>query len=108
MAGPAVSNELPDFDSSFPAATAALEESVHALLSSGWEEGLRRRAYEIASAMSAGAKEAGWKQAAGVLQAMASLLSLPLKEVLSVRDELRNKLLELLEQLREDPLAQRA
>jgi len=98
----------PDFASLFPAAALALEGAVHALLASGWDEALRRRAHEMAAAMAAGAKDAGWKETAGVLGAVHSLLELPLGEVLSVREELRDKLIELLDLVREDPLAESA
>jgi hypothetical protein len=97
---------LSDFASAFPAARAALEESVHDLLSGGWEEPRRKRAQEIASALAQGARKAGWKDTAAVLGAIVELVDLPLGEVLTVRDELRNKLMELLELLGDDPLAQ--
>jgi hypothetical protein len=98
----------PDFASLFPAAAAALEGAVHALLASGWDEPLRKHAHEMATAMAAGAKDAGWGETSRVLGAIHSLLALPLGEVLSVREELRDKLLELLDLLREDPLAESA
>jgi hypothetical protein len=97
---------LAEFASAFPAARAALEESVHDLLSGGWEEPRRKRALEIASALAAGARQGGWRDTAAVLGAIVELVDLPIGEVVSVRDELRNKLIELLELLRDDPLAQ--
>jgi hypothetical protein len=103
------SGSLPsDFASLFPVAAAALEGAVHELLASGWDEPLRKHAHEMAAAMAAGAKDAGWKETAGVLGAVNSILALPLGEVLSVREELRDKLIELLDLLREDPLAESA
>jgi hypothetical protein len=98
----------PEFASLFPAAVLALEEAVHALLASGWDEPLRRHAHEMAAALAAGAKDAGWKETARVLGAIHSLLALPFGEVLSLREELRDKLIELLDLLREDPLAESA
>lgn len=89
-------NQLPDFATSYPAATAALERAVHDLLASSWDEMRRRRAHEMAVALSEGAKMAGWKETGGVLQAMASLLALPLEEVIGIREAMREKLLELL------------
>jgi hypothetical protein len=86
----------------------ALEESVHALISSGWEERQRKQAYDMAMAIAQGAKASGCKETAGVLDAITSLLAMPLAEVIPLRDELRDKLLELLDLLREDPLAQTA
>jgi hypothetical protein len=99
---------VPDFESSYPGARAALEEAVHALLSSGWDETLRRRAHEIATTLFEATRQAGWKEASSVLQALASLLALPLGDVISVREDLRNKLLELLDLLGDDPLAESA
>ena len=92
---------LPEFSASYPRALGALENAVHELLSSGWEEPRRRHAHEMAAALSDAAKSSGWKETGGVLQALGSLLALPLEEVIGLRSELREKLLELLALLTE-------
>lgn len=97
-----------DFVFSFPSAAAALENSVQELLSTGWEEPHRKRAHEFAAAFAQAARDAGWKEIAGILGAIASLLALPLREVLAIRDELRSKLIELLELLRHQSSAETA
>lgn len=98
----------PDFASGFRGAAAALEASVHDLLSTGWNEPERRRAHEIALAHTEGAKAAGWKETGGILQALTSLLALPLGEVIAIREALRTRLLELLELLRNLPASESA
>lgn len=90
------SGELPNCAVSYPKALAALEDAVHALPSSGWEEARRRHAHEIATSLSDGAKASGWKEIDLALQALGSLLSLPVEEAIAVRSELRDKLLKLL------------
>ena len=97
-----------DLGSSFPAAVKALEESVIALLSNGWEESPRYYAREVASALAASAKLSGWKEQARVLDSVRSLLALPIVEVIPIHQEVEAKLIELLAFLREDPLADTA
>ena len=104
MGRPAQGTGLPsDFASDFARASVALEEAVRTLLASDWEEPARRRAHQLATALCDSAKIAGWKEAGGVLQALASLLALPLDEVLSIKPALREKFLELLELLKSVP-----
>lgn len=98
--GAAPENRLPEFEESFPQGLAALEIAVHDLLSTGWEEPRRRRAHEISTALCDAAKMSGWKETGGILQAISSLLTLSLVETLSVREAIRDKLLELLGLLR--------
>lgn len=96
----ASSNPPSDFASDFARASIVLEEAVHDLLSSGWDELKRRRAYQLGAALCDGAKVAGWKETAGILQAISSLLAMPLEEVFSVQSALREKLQELLQVLK--------
>jgi hypothetical protein len=98
--GAAPENRLANFEASFPQALTALEIGVHDLLSTGWEESRRRRAHEMSTALCDAAKISGWKETGGILQAISSLLALPLVEILSVRETVRDKLLELLGLLR--------
>ena len=98
----------PDFASSFPSAVAALEGSVRDLLSNGWEEPYRKRAHDFTSAFAQAAREAGWKEIAGILGAMTSLLALSPEEVEPVRNELRDKLIELLDLLQDQSSAETA
>ena len=97
-----------DFASNFASAATALELAVRDLLKSGWNEPERRHAHEIAHALMEGAKVACWKETGGVLQALTSLLALPLDEVLSISEALRTRLLELLALLRDMPASESA
>jgi hypothetical protein len=85
-----------DFETDFSKALAQLESAVHQVISSGWDDSRRRRAHELSTALCDASKVAGWKETAGVLQALTSLLALPLGEILSVRETVRDKMLELL------------
>jgi hypothetical protein len=91
--------------STFPRAAAALDAAVRDLIASGWDEPRRRHALELAATLAEGASLAGWRETAVVLRALASLLALPLGEVLPLRGPLREKLLELLDLLDDDRAA---
>ena len=97
-----------DFESDFTKALAQLESAVHQVISSGWDDSSRRRAYELSTALCDASKSAGWKETAGILQALASLLVLPLEEILTVRETVRDKMLEFLGMLTKSVRSQSA
>ena len=97
-----------DFLSDFHRASRILEEAVRDLLASDWDEPCRRRAHQLAVALTDAAKASGWKETAGVVQAIASLLALSLGEVIGVRTALRERLLELLDVLKDSPASETA
>lgn len=78
-----------------------LERGVQELLDSHWDEVLRRRAHEVAEAVTAACKEWRLPEMAGVAQAIMSLLALRLEDVIAIQDALREKLDELLGMLKE-------
>src|SRR2546421_6932746 len=90
------SGPLPSDVGTFSKALFQLEFAVHEVISSGWDEPRRRRAFEMSAALCELSKVSDWKETAGILQALTSLLALPLGEILSVREMVRDKLLELL------------
>jgi hypothetical protein len=94
--------------SDFQRTLTVLEEAVHDLLESGWDEPRRRRAHELAVALADAAKASGWKETGGVVRAIASLLALSLGEVIGVRVALRERLLELLDVLKDSPASETA
>jgi len=87
------------FESDFRKTLVSLEIEVHHLIASGWNESLRRRASEMAAALHDASRTAGWRERACALQALRALLALPLREILSIREPVRDKMLELLEHL---------
>ena len=93
------SKPLPMDVGTFSKALFRLECAVQEVISSEWDETRRRVAYEMSTALCEASKVAGWKETAGILQALTSLLALPLEEILSVRETVRDKLLELVEML---------
>lgn len=97
-----------DFASDFARASARLEDAVHDLIASGWDEPKRRQAHELASALAEAAKASGWKELGGILQAVASLLAMPLGDVIAHRAAHREKLLELLALLKDSPASESA
>jgi len=92
--------ETSDPDSDFPRAVAALEEAVHDLLAGGWEEARRRRARDLAVALAQATRFAARKEP---LEKLSLLLALTLPEVVPIRRALREKLLDLLESLKDSP-----
>jgi len=97
-----------DFQATFARATLALEQTVYDLLSYGWDENFRVRAYEMALALTHAAKSAGHWETEGVLRAIGSLLALSAGEVAAIQPAVRDKLTELLNLLKRLPLSQSA
>lgn len=92
----------------FMKARTALETAVQDLLAAGWEEGLRRNTCEMAVALRQAARDAGWHETESTLRVVESLLALPSREALSIRQALREKLGELLGLLRKVPASRSA
>lgn len=78
-----------------------LERAVRDLLDHFWEEPLRRHTQELSTALLDGCKTYGYLELASVIRAIASLVALPMEEVLSLEDALRSKLTELVSLLKE-------
>jgi hypothetical protein len=97
-----------EFTANWPKASKVLEEAVHDLLSGGWEEDRRIRAYEMAVALTQSAKDAGWWETEAILRPLCSLLELSSEEVLSIRQAVCEKLLELLALLNKFPASRSA
>ena len=97
-----------DFASTFPRARKALESAVYDLVLNGWEESRRRRAYDMAVALTRAAKLAGWRDSEGLLRPLCCLLDLSVPQVDSIRQELGNKLMELLTLLKKQPASRSA
>ena len=97
-----------EFGAHFPGALSALEVAVDELLSAGWDELRRRRAHEMSTILCDASKIAGWKETGGILHAITSLLALPLGEILSIREAVRDRLLELLGILRDSTQSETA
>ena len=78
-----------------------LERAIDDLLENFWEEPLRRHAHELASALLASCKNYGYLELGSVTRAINSLVALPLEEVLSLEQPLKEKLKELVALLKE-------
>lgn len=89
------------FRSQLKAALRNLERAIEDVMEHFWEEPLRRHAHELASTLLEGCKTFGYLELASVVRAITSLLSLPLEDVLTLEDALREKLQELLGLLKE-------
>lgn len=90
-----------DFARRLVRAIAVLEEATRATLDEGWLEPERRRAHGIAVAIADACRASGLDETWAVARAIASLLALPLGEVLTLEDALREKFDELFALLRE-------
>jgi hypothetical protein len=89
------------FRSQLKSALRNLERAIQDLQEHFWEEPFRRYAHELASALLDGCKTHGYLELASVVRAITSLLSLPMEDVLTLEDPLREKLAELLGLLKE-------
>lgn len=78
-----------------------LERAIEDLLANFWEEPLRRHAHELSSALLEGCKIYGYLELASVARAITSLVALPMEEVLTLENALREKLTELIGLLKE-------
>jgi len=78
-----------------------LERAIQDLLEHFWEEPLRRHAHELASTLLDGCKTYGFLELASVIRAISSLVALPMEEVLTLENALREKLTELVALLKE-------
>ena len=90
-----------DFPARLVRAIAVLEDAALSTLEDGWLEPQRRRAHGIAVAVADACRASGLDETWAVARAIASLLALPLDEVLTLEDALREKLAELFALLRE-------
>jgi len=97
-----------DFGSSFAKASWALEGAVLDLLAGGWEDGPRRLARGMATALRQVARDAGCWDCEGPLRALESLLALSPPEVAPIRQAVAEKLLEFLRLLRKTPATRSA
>jgi hypothetical protein len=97
-----------DFTSNFLGARLALENAVYDLISSGWEEDRRRRAYDMSVALTRAAKLAAWWESESLLRRLSSLLDLSLPQVTSIRQEVRDKLIEILNLLKKNSASRSA
>jgi hypothetical protein len=89
------------FRGQIKAAVRKLERALQDLLKHFWEEPLRRHAQELSTALLDGCKTYGYLELASIIRAIASLVALPMEEVLSLEDALRAKLNELVSLLKE-------
>jgi len=81
---------------------AELERAVHDLLESCWEEPERRRAHDMAVALTDACRgDADLRDLGGVARAAASLLNLRADDLLDIQDVVREKILDLIELLKE-------
>ena len=78
-----------------------IERAVHELLDTRWEEPQRRRAVGLAVALTDACRTPDLRHVAGVARAAASLLKLRAGDILHIEDEVREKILDLVDLLKE-------
>jgi hypothetical protein len=78
-----------------------LDKSVLDLLEHFWEEPLRRHTHELATTLLEGCKTYGFLELVSVMRAITSLVALPMEEVLTLEAALKEKLIELVDLLKE-------
>jgi hypothetical protein len=99
MGAPA--NDLPGLDETLPAALAALRRSIDDLLENFWDEACRDRVCEQATVLAQASKDYGSIRVFAMARAMVSICFIPREEVLPIRNEVGEKLYELMDLLEE-------
>jgi len=84
-----------------PAAIEELNSATEELLKSGWQDAFRRRAHNLAGALTESCSAHRLPQAAGVVRSIGSLIRLSAEEAAALRDALHEKLRELLSMLKD-------
>jgi hypothetical protein len=107
----------PPSDSLFPAADAllnfprclqVLETAVRDVVIHFWEEPFRRRAHHLAQALSGGCRVCGFRESAGLVRSLESLLALTVDEVRGIQRSVADRMMEALALLREQALKPRS
>jgi len=93
--------ELPKLDQTLPAALAALRRSIDDLLEFFWEDACRSRVCEQATALAGASKLHGSVRVFALARAMVSICYISREEALPIRNEVCEKLRELLGLLEE-------
>lgn len=96
-----VANEIPGLDQTLPGALAALRRSIEDLLEYFWDEGLRSRVCEQATALAQASKLQGSIRVFALSRAMVSICFISREEALPLRDQIAEKLRELMTLLEE-------
>jgi hypothetical protein len=97
----ASTDDLPGLDETLPAAVAALRGSIDDLLENFWDEACRDRVCELATAIAQASKLQGSVRVFAMARAMVSICFIPREEALPIRNEVGEKLYELMELLEE-------
>ena len=93
--------ELPRLDQTLPAALAALRRSIDELVEYFWEDACRNRVCEQATALAGASKLHGSIRVFALSRAMVSICFIPREEALPIRNEIVDKLRELMGLLEE-------
>lgn len=103
MTSPSSGRKDPErvFRSQLHAVVRNLERAIDDLLENFWEEPLRRHAHELSRTLLEGCKTFGYLELGSVARAIASLLALPLEDVLTLEASMKEKLRELVALLKE-------
>jgi hypothetical protein len=93
--------DLPGLDLTLPGALAALRRSIEDLLEFFWEDACRNRVCEQATALAGASKLHGSIRIFALSRAIVSICFIPRDEALPIRDEIVEKLRELMGLLEE-------
>jgi hypothetical protein len=96
-----VADDMPGLDETLPGALAALRRSIEDLVEYFWDEGLRSRVCEQATALAQASKLNGSIRVFALSRAMVSICFIPKEEALPIRSEIVDKLRELMVLLEE-------
>ena len=96
-----VAKDLPGLDQTLPAALAALRRSIDDMLEYFWEDACRSRVCEQATALAGASKLHGSIRVFALSRAMISICYITREEALPLRNEIGEKLRELMGLLEE-------
>lgn len=96
-----VTNDTPDLDQTLPGALAALRRSIEDLVEFFWEKSARERVCEQATALAQASKLQGSIRVFALSRAIVSICFIPREEALPIRQEIADKLRELVTLLEE-------
>jgi len=93
--------EMPGLDETLPAALAALRRSIEDMLEYFWDQRCRERVVEQATALAQASKLQGSIRVFALSRAMVSICFIPPNEAMPIRNEICEKLRELMGLLEE-------
>ncbi len=92
----------------FPRCLQVLETAVRDVLIHFWDESYRRQALSAAQSLAGGCKVCGFRESSGLVRSLESLLTLTVADVQGIQRNVGERMLDVLELLREQAAKSRS